>query len=119
LDSADPAILVRCVPVNLAPLSQTRLAICKAARPDGLPDRLFPVTRPVSTPMIKAGLAVRRANPHIFQTGLTHHGARGMRHRMVLAGAAAPPCGLAEWLEKETTLQDLILPSARDRLART
>lgn len=108
-----------CQTATNAPLLQARLVICKPALPDGFLDRLLAGTRPFGALLIEAGLAVRMIDHQIFRAnpaGENNAGAWGRRHRMVLAGNDAPLCDVEERLEQETTLQNLILPAARDRL---
>ena len=100
-----------------APLLQARLVIHKPALPAGFLDRLLAGTQPFGALLIKAGLAVRMTDHHIFRTSKSA-GAWGRRHRMVLAGDAAPLCDVEEWLEPEESLANLILPATRDRLTR-
>lgn len=100
------------------PLLQARLVIHKPALPAGFLDRLLSGTQPFGALLIKAGLAVHMTDHHIFSTRETGKTADtwGRKHRMVLAGDAAPLCDVEEWLEPESALSNLILPAARDRL---
>jgi len=101
-----------------AALLQAELVIFKPALPDGFLERLLSGTRPFGSLLLEAGLAVRIADRRIFRTGPpggAYAGAWGRRHRMLCASDDTPLCDVEERLEPETTLQDLILPAARDR----
>ena len=108
-----------------APLLQAKLVIFKPALPDGFLDCLLSGTRLFGSLVVEAGVAVRmtghrifRADPPADPSGETGAGAWGRRHRMLRAGNDAPLCDVEERLEPEATLQDLILPAARNRLIR-
>lgn len=102
-----------------APLLQARLVIFKSALPGGFADRLLSGTRLFGSLLIEAGLAVRMADHYVFrvgQPGGSPAGAWGRRHRLLCVRDDAPLCDAEERLEDETTLQGLILPSARDHM---
>ena len=105
-----------------APLLHAELVIFKPALPVGFLDRLCTGTRPFGSLLIEAGLEVRMTDRRLFQAGPpneAHVGAWGRRHRMLRSSDDTLLCDVEERLEDECTLQDLILPVARDRLART
>ncbi len=113
---------VLCQTATGAPVLQARLAIFKAAVPDGFLDRLLSGTRLFGSLVIEAGLTVRMSGQTIFRGQSPDTAgalAWGRRHRILLAGDDSPLCDVEEWLTDEETLEKLVLPSERGRLGLT